>query len=197
MLLPARRLADLCDGGTLRPAQHGQHRLLLGTLAWLARGAGLAGGAGAEGSTLTARLGKKVEDYRRWQDLAIELPPGLAAPASFQVHQDRPGFQLAFLTRMLFSCLVDADHLCTERFIGGGAERGAWSNLAKLKPLLEAHLFDFDGDLYGRRIHVEFVAKLRDEQKFADLDAMVRQIDRDAAQARRILGLPAAAAAGV
>jgi riboflavin kinase/FMN adenylyltransferase len=55
------------------------------------------------------------------------------------------------------------------------------------EPLLEAHLFDFDGDLYGRRIEVEFVQKLRDEAKFDDLDAMVRQIDRDAEQARAIL----------
>ncbi|HEY6941415.1 bifunctional riboflavin kinase/FAD synthetase [Dokdonella sp.] len=57
------------------------------------------------------------------------------------------------------------------------------------EPLLEAHLFDFDGDLYGHRIEVEFVRKLRDEVKFDDLDAMVRQIDRDAAQARSILGM--------
>ncbi len=57
------------------------------------------------------------------------------------------------------------------------------------EPLLEAHLFDFDGDIYGRRIDVEFVAKLRDEQKFADLDAMVRQIDRDAAEAHEILNV--------
>jgi len=55
------------------------------------------------------------------------------------------------------------------------------------EPLLEAHLFDFDGDLYGRRIEVEFVAKLRDEGKFADLDALKVQMDRDAAQAREIL----------
>lgn len=56
------------------------------------------------------------------------------------------------------------------------------------EPLLEAHLFDFDGDLYGRRIEVEFVHKLRDEEKFDDLDAMVRQIEHDASQARAILG---------
>ncbi len=65
------------------------------------------------------------------------------------------------------------------------------------EPLLEAHLFDFDGDLYGRRINVEFVAKLRDEQTFSDLDAMVRQIDDDAGEARSILGLPQARKAGV
>jgi len=55
------------------------------------------------------------------------------------------------------------------------------------EPLLEAHLFDFDGDLYGQRIDVEFVAKLRDEEKFVDLDALRAQMDRDAAQARRVL----------
>ena len=54
-------------------------------------------------------------------------------------------------------------------------------------PLLEAHLFDFDGDLYGQRIEVEFVARLRDEEKFPDLPSMVAQIQRDDEQARRIL----------
>lgn len=55
------------------------------------------------------------------------------------------------------------------------------------EPLLEAHLFDFDGDLYGKRIRVEFVRKLRDELKFDGLEALVAQMDQDAAQARAIL----------
>ena len=55
--------------------------------------------------------------------------------------------------------------------------------------LLEAHLFDFDGDLYGQRIEVEFVAKLRDELRFDDLDALTAQMHRDAAQARAVLGM--------
>lgn len=55
--------------------------------------------------------------------------------------------------------------------------------------LLEAHLFDFDGDLYGRLIEVEFVAKLRDEEKFVDLPSLVEQMDRDAVIARRMLGI--------
>ena len=58
------------------------------------------------------------------------------------------------------------------------------------EPLLEAHLFDFDGDLYGRHIEVEFVARLRDEEKFPDLPTLVVQMDRDAEQARRLLGSP-------
>ena len=56
-----------------------------------------------------------------------------------------------------------------------------------VEPLLEAHLFDFTGDLYGRHIEVEFVAKLRDEEKFNDLPALTEQMYRDAEQARRIL----------
>ena len=55
------------------------------------------------------------------------------------------------------------------------------------EPLLEAHLFDFDGDLYGKLIEIEFVARLRDEEKFPDLPTLVVQMDRDAAQARNIL----------
>ena len=55
------------------------------------------------------------------------------------------------------------------------------------EPLLEAHLFDFDGDLYGRRIDVEFVARLRDEEKFPDLPSLVAQMHIDAAQARTAL----------
>ncbi|RYG39271.1 MAG: bifunctional riboflavin kinase/FAD synthetase [Burkholderiales bacterium] len=56
-----------------------------------------------------------------------------------------------------------------------------------IEPLLEAHLFDFDGDLYGRRIEVEFVARLRDEEKFPDLPSLVAQMQRDDQQARAIL----------
>ncbi len=56
-----------------------------------------------------------------------------------------------------------------------------------IEPLLEAHLFDFDSDLYGRRIEVEFVAKLRDELKFDDLPALVAQMDIDARLARTLL----------
>lgn len=55
------------------------------------------------------------------------------------------------------------------------------------EPLLETHLFDFDGDLYGRRIEVEFVAHLRDEEKFDDLPTLVAQMHRDADRARAIL----------
>jgi riboflavin kinase / FMN adenylyltransferase len=54
-------------------------------------------------------------------------------------------------------------------------------------PLLETHLFDFDGDLYGKYLSVELIQYIRPEAKFADLDALIAQIGADAAKAREIL----------
>ena len=67
------------------------------------------------------------------------------------------------------------------------ASLGTRPTVAGTTPLLEAHLFDFDGDLYGRHVDVEFVARLRDEETFADLPALVAQMHRDATQARALL----------
>jgi riboflavin kinase / FMN adenylyltransferase len=55
------------------------------------------------------------------------------------------------------------------------------------RPLLEAHLLEFDGDLYGRTLRVEFVAFLRPEASFVDLDALISQIHADARRAQEIL----------
>jgi riboflavin kinase/FMN adenylyltransferase len=50
-------------------------------------------------------------------------------------------------------------------------------------------LFDFDGDLYGRRMRVEFVAKLRDEVRFDGVEPMREQMAVDARMAREVLGM--------
>ena len=71
--------------------------------------------------------------------------------------------------------------------IAGVSSLGTRPTVNGREPLLEAHLFDFDGDLYGKHLQVEFVRKLRDEEKFDDLAALVQQMDRDAAQAREVL----------
>ena len=55
--------------------------------------------------------------------------------------------------------------------------------------LLEAYLFGFDGDLYGRRIEVALHAYIREERKFGDLDGLVAQMREDEAAARRVLAL--------
>ena len=52
---------------------------------------------------------------------------------------------------------------------------------------LEVFLFDFSGDLYGRRLEVAFIEKIRDEQKFAGLEALVKQMHDDTARAKTIL----------
>ncbi|MHB1075526.1 bifunctional riboflavin kinase/FAD synthetase [Thiobacillus sp.] len=54
-------------------------------------------------------------------------------------------------------------------------------------PVLEVHLFDFDADIYGRRVRVEFLHKLRDEAKYPDLDSLVAQIRRDVDNAKHFL----------
>jgi riboflavin kinase/FMN adenylyltransferase len=52
---------------------------------------------------------------------------------------------------------------------------------------LEVFLFDYSGDLYGRRVQVSFIEKIRDEQNFASLDALVTQMHDDTARAKKIL----------
>jgi riboflavin kinase / FMN adenylyltransferase len=69
----------------------------------------------------------------------------------------------------------------------GVASLGTRPTVNGTEPLLEVHVFDFSGDLYGSAIEVEFVAKLRDEAKFDSLDALVVQMKVDGAQARDLL----------
>ena len=57
------------------------------------------------------------------------------------------------------------------------------------KPLLEAHLLDFDGDLYGEGARVRFVARLRDERRFDSVEALVLQMRRDVEATRTLLGV--------
>jgi riboflavin kinase/FMN adenylyltransferase len=73
------------------------------------------------------------------------------------------------------------------RGLPGVASLGTRPTVNGVEPLLEAHVFDFSGDLYGREIEVEFVAKLRDELRFDSVDEMVMQIHRDADDARAVL----------
>src|SRR6202451_3746150 len=78
-------------------------------------------------------------------------------------------------------------HGIEARPLPGVASLGTRPTVDGIEPLLEAHVFDFSGDLYGRAIEVEFVAKLRDEVKFDSLDAMKAQMKIAAIQARDLL----------
>ncbi|HEY4646763.1 MAG TPA: riboflavin kinase, partial [Steroidobacteraceae bacterium] len=69
----------------------------------------------------------------------------------------------------------------------GVASLGTRPTVNGTEPLLEAHVFDFHGDLYRRHLEIEFVAKLREERKFASLEAMVMEMHEDARRAREVL----------
>ncbi len=57
------------------------------------------------------------------------------------------------------------------------------------EPLMEAHLFDFDGDLYGRHLRVQLVERLRPEMNFDGVDALIAQMDQDSENARDALAI--------
>ena len=73
------------------------------------------------------------------------------------------------------------------RIISGVANLGLRPTVAgNTAPRLEVHLFDFEGDIYGHKVSVQFVEMLRAEKKFDGLDALKAQIARDSEQARAI-----------
>jgi riboflavin kinase / FMN adenylyltransferase len=73
------------------------------------------------------------------------------------------------------------------RMLDGAANLGIRPQFDPPKELLEPHFFDFEGDLYGQTIEVEFHAFLRGEAKFENLDVLTAQIAADCDQARTIL----------
>jgi riboflavin kinase / FMN adenylyltransferase len=79
-------------------------------------------------------------------------------------------------------------HGAGEGALPGVASLGTRPTVGGTEALLEAHVFDFNADLYGREIEVQFAAKIRDEECFATLAALTAQMHRDAQEARRILG---------
>ncbi len=57
--------------------------------------------------------------------------------------------------------------------------------------VVEAHLLDFQGDLYGRTLRVDFIARLRDQRRFESTDMLVRQLHEDVEKTQRVLQTPA------
>ena len=98
--------------------------------------------------------------------------------ANLQIERRRPSVQGIFAVRV---------HGAADAAMPGVASLGTRPTVDGEHTLLEEHVFDFSGDLYGREIEVEFVAKLREEERFSSLEALVAQMHADAAQARQIL----------
>ena len=77
--------------------------------------------------------------------------------------------------------------LATGEVLQGAANVGIRPQFAPPKELLEPHFFDFSGDLYGQEVEVSFHHFLRGEAAFDSMDELIRQIDKDCEEARRLL----------
>jgi riboflavin kinase/FMN adenylyltransferase len=111
-------------------------------------------------------------------------------------HGDRRGRELGFPTanlkldahmlRPLYGVYAVRAHV-DGRVYDSVANFGVRPMFELAKPLLEVHLFDFSGDLYGKAMSVDFIAYLRGEMKFSDLETLKAQMTKDTEAARRAL----------
>ena len=126
------------------PLMDGFHRLMAYAIA--GHHAGLPDGQSRDGSasSLESRLTKKVEP---WSAAAITSRPDRVPPPCLAVGFPEREHQVAFFTRMIFSCLVDADFLATESFMspGAAAQRPAWPEdvLERMQEALARRLAKF------------------------------------------------------
>jgi len=112
------------------------------------------------------------------------------------VHGDKLGRELGFPTanvdlgrylRPAYGVYAVRGRLPDGRVLDGAANLGIRPQFEPPKELLEPHFFDFSGDLYGQCIEVQLIERIRAEEKFDGLDALMAQIGRDCDAARRIL----------
>lgn len=140
--------------------------------------AGLANGQGAgERTALADRLTAELPALHPAWEQDIALPAQLAAPQGFKPYsqdrqqaRERYPFQLAFLTRMLFSCLVDADFLDTERFYNMAEKRPDHRHagdvpptLAALRGQLDGYLGNFNADSDVNRLRADILRHVRSQ----------------------------------
>jgi riboflavin kinase/FMN adenylyltransferase len=96
--------------------------------------------------------------------------------ANVQIKHNRPPLMGIFVVRL---------HGAGPEALRGVASLGVRPTVKQQgAPVLEVHALDFTGDLYRRHVRVEFLRKLRDEEKYADLASLTRQIALDAKSAR-------------
>jgi riboflavin kinase/FMN adenylyltransferase len=114
------------------------------------------------------------------------------------VHGDGRGRTINFPTANInypSEKLIPANGIYVCQAWVGGARHAAAVNIGTRptfhneahEPLVEAYLLDFDQDIYGEDVRLEFVARLRDELKFPSVQALVEQMQRDVAQTREVL----------
>jgi len=149
--------------------------------------------AGERISSSAVRAALLAGDFRRAESL-LGRPYTLSGRVA---HGAKLGRELGFPTANLLlprraplagvyvveACGADATD--GRRWLPGVASVGRRPTVNEVEvPLLEVHLFDFAEELYGRHLRVRFIERLRDEQKYPDLDALRAAIARDAAMAK-------------
>lgn len=133
--------------------------------------AGLANGRGEGARTsLRDRLSSVLPELLPAWERELSLPQAdeLGLPAGFQVCRERGAFQLALLTRMLFSCLVDADFIDTDEFYrrieGRGSRRGGeLPSLTELRARLDARLSRFKADGEVNQLRADILSHVRSQ----------------------------------
>ncbi len=130
-------------------------------------------------------------------ELAAELLTRPFAIRGIVEHGDKRGREIGYPTANLAIdkylrpkygiYAVTGKVLATGEMLKGAANIGVRPQFEPPKELLEPHFFDFSGDLYGQEIEVSFHHFLRGEAKFDSLEALVEQMDKDCAEARRLL----------
>jgi riboflavin kinase/FMN adenylyltransferase len=101
------------------------------------------------------------------------------ATANVQLKHNRPPLTGIFAVRV---------HGAAERELPGVASLGVRPTVkSDGRPTLEAHLFEYSGDLYRRHLRVDFIHKIRDEERYPDLETLKAQIARDCDAARAAL----------
>lgn len=113
------------------------------------------------------------------------------------IHGDKRGRELGYPTANMrlgnFLCPATGIYAVRVKIEGenewrlGAANIGIRPMFRAEEPLCETFIFDFDGDLYGKTLQVKPVEFLRGEAKFDSLETLIAQMDKDCAQARKIL----------
>ena len=84
----------------------------------------------------------------------------------------------------VYACLVDLDGQKLQAVVNVGVR--PTFEYSPVAPRVEAHIFDFERDIYGKEISLFFLSRLRDEQRFPSVEALVKQIRKDIQQARSV-----------
>ena len=101
------------------------------------------------------------------------------ATANIQVKIQKPALQGIFVVRA---------NVGSEKDLPGVASFGTRPTVDGSKFVLEVHLLDYDKDIYGERMQVKFLHKLRDEERFTSIETMCEQIQRDILRTREYFG---------